>query len=149
MPLLAIAVFFKRGFPSGQKISKISLNNAGNEMQYLLHFVYTNVYNNAMENQQISGFQWDAGNREKCQKHGVAIDVIEGLFRRPVAILPDEGHSQTERRFKAVGKDEDDRAVFVIFTLRQYEGGTYIRPISARYMHAKEVIIYEKENPDI
>jgi len=41
---------------------------------------------------EFSGFDWDRGNLEKCQKHGISAEVIEGLFDRPVAILPDETH---------------------------------------------------------
>jgi hypothetical protein len=29
---------------------------------------------------QVSGFDWDDGNRAKCQKHGVSIAEIEALF---------------------------------------------------------------------
>jgi len=102
-----------------------------------------------MENVQISGFQWDEGNLAKCQKHGVLVETIESLFQRPVAILPDETHSQKEQRFRAIGKTEDGRSVFMVFTQRQHGDNTFIRPISARYMHKKEVAAYEKENPDI
>jgi uncharacterized DUF497 family protein len=102
-----------------------------------------------MEHMQISGFQWDDGNRAKCQKHGVSIEVIESLFLNPVAILPDEAHSQGERRFRAIGKTVDGRAVFIVVTLRQHRGDTLIRPISARYMHDKEVAAYENENTDL
>jgi hypothetical protein len=102
-----------------------------------------------MENVQFSGFQWDEGNRAKCQKHGVTVEAIELLFLHPVAILPDESHSQGERRFRAIGKTGDGRSVFLVFTLRQHEGDTLIRPISARYMHKKEVEAFEKENPDV
>jgi hypothetical protein len=35
---------------------------------------------------EFSGFDWDSGNLEKCQKHGVSADIIEALFDRPVAI---------------------------------------------------------------
>lgn len=33
-----------------------------------------------VENLIIDGFDWDAGNRDKCQKHGVSIPEIERLF---------------------------------------------------------------------
>jgi uncharacterized DUF497 family protein len=102
-----------------------------------------------MENVQIAGFQWDKGNRAKCQKHGVSIEVIESFFQNPVAILPDETHSQEEQRFLAIGKTGDGQAVFVVFTLRQHGDDTFIHPISARYMHKKEVTTYEEENPDL
>jgi uncharacterized DUF497 family protein len=102
-----------------------------------------------MENVQISGFQWDEGNRAKCQKHGVSIEAIESLFQNPVAILPDETHSQEEQRFRAIGKTVEGRTVFVIFTQRQQGKDIFIRPISARYMHNKEVAAYEEENPNL
>ncbi len=98
---------------------------------------------------EFSGFDWDDGNFAKCQRHGVSIEVIENVFDRPVAILPDAQHSQSERRFRAIGKAGDGRAVFVVFTLRHRNKETWIRPISARYMHQKEVRIFEKENPEL
>jgi hypothetical protein len=39
--------------------------------------------------------------------------------------------------------------VFIIFTLRREGDELLIRPISARYMHKKEIEAYEKENPDL
>ncbi len=38
---------------------------------------------------EFKGFDWDSGNRDKCQKHGVSIAEIEGLFAKPVLVLPD------------------------------------------------------------
>jgi uncharacterized protein len=64
-------------------------------------------------------------------------------------ILPDEAHSRSETRFKAVGKTPAGRHVFLVFTVRERKGKRYIPPISARYMHTKEVQHYEKENPNI
>jgi len=97
----------------------------------------------------IAGFDWDRGNRAKCRKHGVSADEIESLFLRPVMILPDEAHSLTESRLKAIGRTAAGRHVFFVFTIREKQGKQYIRPISARYMHSKEVEHYEKENPDV
>ena len=101
-----------------------------------------------MKHAQASGFQWDEGDKEKCRMHGVPIDVIEDIFTRPVMTFPDD-HSDAETRFKAIGKARDNRHVFVVFTLRRDDETLLIRPISARYMHQKEVKVYEKENPDI
>ena len=98
---------------------------------------------------KCSGFDWDRGNRAKCRKHGVSIETIEGLFSKPLAILPDHEHSQNERRFKAIGRTDKKRTVFIVFTLRQNGDDMLIRPISARYMHEQEVENYEKENPHI
>ena len=101
-----------------------------------------------MKHAQVSGIQWDEGNKEKCRKHGVSLDVIEDIFTRPVMTFPDD-HSDAETRFKAIGKAKDNRHVFVVFTLRKDHDALLIRPISARYMHHKEITAYEKENPDI
>jgi uncharacterized DUF497 family protein len=98
---------------------------------------------------EFSGFDWDEGNRSKCQKHGVSPGAIESLFAGPVAILPDVEHSEAEHRFRAIGRTKHGRAVFVVFTLRHREEGLLIRPISARYMHDKEVQSYENQNPDL
>jgi hypothetical protein len=57
--------------------------------------------------------------------------------------------SLAEERLRAVGKTSQDRYVFLVFTIREREGERLIRPISARYMHGKEVAHYEKEDPDL
>jgi uncharacterized DUF497 family protein len=43
----------------------------------------------------------------------------------------------------------DGRRVFLVFTLRRKGDKQLIRPISARYMHKKEIESYEKENPGV
>lgn len=91
------------------------------------------------------GFDWDAGNREKCQKHGVSIADIERLFRSTLRIAPDLKHSAVEDRFIAVGRTGKGRAMFVAFTFRTKQGRRVIRPVTARHMHAKESANYEKE----
>jgi uncharacterized protein len=94
---------------------------------------------------RVAEFEWDEGNRSKCQKHGVSTAAVESPFHRPIAVLPDPLHSKAEERFKAIGKTEKGRGIFVVFTLRTRRGKTIIRPISARYMHRKEMDHYEKE----
>jgi len=39
-----------------------------------------------MMNLEVGGFDWDDGNRTKCQRHGVAIAEIEALFVRALAL---------------------------------------------------------------
>lgn len=95
-----------------------------------------------------NGFDWDQGNRAKCEKHGLSVSAVESLFTRPLAILPDAAHSQSERRFRAIGRTEERRGVFIVFTVRRKGDEVLIRPVSARYMH-KEIEAYEKENPDL
>ena len=53
-------------------------------------------------------------------------------------------HSTVETRFLAIGRASSGRHVFLAFTWRERNGDRYIRPISARYMHAKEVRHYEQ-----
>lgn len=96
-----------------------------------------------------NGFEWDKGNRAKCEKHGLSVATIEDLFARPLAVLPDEAHSQREKRFRAIGLADKGRRVFIVFTFRRKGDDVLIRPISARYMHKKEVDAYEKENPNL
>ena len=93
---------------------------------------------------QVAGFDWDEGNQEKCRKHGVPMVVIEEVLSGPLAVHPDPVHSAAEERLKAIGLTKDGRGVLVVFTLRQRGQDTLIRPISARYMHDKELAWYEK-----
>jgi uncharacterized DUF497 family protein len=104
-----------------------------------------------MDAETIAGFEWDVGNRRKCREHGVSKLEVESLFnedRSPI-ILPDVAHSHKETRFRAIGQTRTGRHVFVVFTIRATDGKSYIRPISARYMHRKEIESYEKENPNL
>ena len=95
---------------------------------------------------RIAGFDWDNGNRLHCIKHGVSAIEIEALFNTSVIILPDTDHSQSERRLKALGRTAAGRAVFLVFTIRERDGQRLIRPVSARYMHEREVKSYEEDN---
>jgi uncharacterized protein len=88
-------------------------------------------------------FDWDEGNRLKCQKHGVSIAEIEEVFRGSNSVVLDHKHSRKEQRFIAVGT-VNDRKLFVSFTLRRLGNELMIRPISARPMHRKEIAAYEK-----
>ncbi|MGA2236695.1 MAG: BrnT family toxin [Terriglobales bacterium] len=93
---------------------------------------------------QVSGFDWDDGNRTKCQKHGVSIMEIEALFMGGPRIAPDPKHSADEDRLIAVRKTSAGRPLFVAFTMRTTSGRRLIRPVTARYMHAREIAAYEK-----
>jgi len=89
---------------------------------------------------ETARFNWDSGNWPKCGKHGVSREEIERLFLDGGAVVaPDLKHTtSTESRHLAAGW-VDGRALFVAFALR----GDLIRPITARYMHAKEASNYE------
>jgi len=96
--------------------------------------------------EQISGFEWDAGNeRKNAEKHDVTMgEAEEVFFNQPLLVLPDRDHSQLERRFHALGKTDGNRMLHITFTLRGE--GTLIRVISARDMHKRERSIYEKQS---
>ena len=98
---------------------------------------------------KFDGFDWDRGNRGKCQKHGVSVAEIESLFDGTPLVGPDTKNSAQEQRFRAVGITAKGRAIFVVFTMRRRGDDVLIRPISARYMHRNEVRAYEKIYPDI
>jgi uncharacterized protein len=93
----------------------------------------------------VAGFDWDEGNWPKCGKHGVSKGEIEHVLRSDPFILPDRYPQNRETRFDGVGKNGVGRYVFVVFTVREKEGRRFIRPISARYMHRKEIENYERQ----
>jgi uncharacterized DUF497 family protein len=90
----------------------------------------------------FSGLDWDDGNLGKCQKHGVSIEEIEAMFAGEPRYAPDTVHSVTEQRYLATGRTAVGRPLLIVFTIREREQRRYVRPISARYMHAKEAARY-------
>lgn len=92
---------------------------------------------------KIAGFDWDDGNWPKCGKHGVSREEIEQVLLDGPAVMPDP--NPDEPRLRAIGKTDAGRDVFLVFMLRNIEGQTRLRPISARYMHRKEVEHYEHQ----
>ena len=76
----------------------------------------------------VSGFDWDAGNREKCQRHGVSIDEIEAVLMARPRIAPDPAHSIAEQRLIAIGRGRRGRPVFIAFTVREGNEQRLIRP---------------------
>ena len=89
-------------------------------------------------------FDWDDGNFDKCCKHGVTVDEIEELLLGEPLVADDPLHSESEPRFRAIGRCASGRHVFVAYTFRFRDGQRLIRPVSARYMHLKEVRFYER-----
>jgi uncharacterized DUF497 family protein len=91
----------------------------------------------------IIGFEWDAGNARKNEKHGVGLAEAEQVFfNAPLLLLSDVMHSQSEDRFHALGQTDVGRQLHITFTLRR--SGELIRVISARDMHRKERGVYEQ-----
>jgi uncharacterized DUF497 family protein len=90
----------------------------------------------------VAGFDWDSGNWPKCGKHGVTKKEIEDFFHASPVVMPDP--HPDEPRMRAIGKTKSGRHIFLVFMFRLMDGQTFIRPISARYMHQGEVEHYEK-----
>jgi uncharacterized DUF497 family protein len=97
----------------------------------------------------VAGFNWDDGNREKCRKHGVTFEEIESAFRGgAMRVFPDLAHSTRETRYLGIARIASGRHVLVAFTYRQIKKQRFIRPISARFMHTKEIKHYEAQSQD-
>ena len=92
---------------------------------------------------EVEGFDWDKGNIEKnWQRHKVShIECEEVFFNEPLVVQANEVHSKFENRYYALGRTNDKRCLFIVFTIRRNK----IRVISARDMTRKERRIYREE----
>jgi uncharacterized protein len=92
----------------------------------------------------VEGFDWDVGNADKNNKHGVSTTEAEQIFvDGRLLIVTDVNHSGIEPRYQAMGLTEDSRLLHVSFTLRNK--GKFIRIISARDASRKERKTYEDQ----
>lgn len=94
------------------------------------------------------GFDWDEGNLHKnWAAHGVTADEAESVFfNEPLVVRSDVQHSKREKRYYTLGHTDEERRLFVVFTVRK----NLIRVISVRDMNQNESEIYERyeeENP--
>jgi uncharacterized DUF497 family protein len=69
-------------------------------------------------------------------------EADEVFFNNPLLISSDDKHRESERRYLALGKTNQARALTGVFTLRQ--DATLIRILSARDQHRKERHFYEQ-----
>ena len=92
--------------------------------------------------QGCTGFKWDQHNAKKnWEKHKVTPAECEQIFfNKPLIVADDVKHSESERRFYALGKTDLHRNLFIVSTVR----GNLIRVISARNMNKKEKGRYEE-----
>lgn len=96
-----------------------------------------------MNAMRFDGFDWDEGNCAKCQAHGMSQAEVESVFAGAPLVGPDPFDPAIEARWRAIGKAASGRTAFVVFTVRHSGGEQLIRPVSARYMHGKEVRRYD------
>ena len=90
---------------------------------------------------EFKGFDWDEGNVDKnWDSHRVSPHEAEQVFfNHPLIVADDVNHSGTERRYFVLGQTDDNRALFVAFTLQR----DLIRAISARDMSRGERKAYQ------
>ena len=96
---------------------------------------------------RIVGFEWDRGNRSNVGSTAFPLRRSRLFcFRRRVrSRSPMSGIRAANRGLSPSAGPRLGRGVFTVFTLRRHGEETFIRPVSARYMHRKEVEYYEKE----
>ena len=60
-----------------------------------------------MRKTAFSGFDWNEGNRRKCQKHGVSLQEIEHVLAHAETLVrPDPKNPASEPRFLAIGRTQ-------------------------------------------
>ncbi len=91
----------------------------------------------------FEGFDWDEGNSNKnWYRHRITDRECEEIFSNlPIIVSEDERHSPAEMRYRALGRSDADRYLFVAFTIRK----SLLRVISAREMNRREERRYEEE----
>jgi hypothetical protein len=92
---------------------------------------------------EVEGFEWDRSNIEKNrEKHGVSyLECEEVFFNQPLLAREDEIRSKFEPRYYVLGRSNDGRHRFIVFTIRRNK----IRVISARNMSRRERRIYREQ----
>ncbi len=90
---------------------------------------------------KCSGFEWDKANVDKNRrKHNVSPAECEQVFfNQPLIVADDAEHSQQENRYYVLGRTDNGRLLFIVFTIRK----NLIRVISARDMSHKERRFYK------
>jgi len=93
-----------------------------------------------LEFSRAIGFDWDDWNAPKIwEKHLVSQAECEQVFfNEPIVAGEDIQHSDQEQRFFVLGVTDQDRELFLVFTLREDR----IRVITARDMSKKERRVY-------
>lgn len=91
-----------------------------------------------MDLENITGFDWDEGNKYKSEeKHKISIKEAEEVFESDPFITIKTGITH-EERYQLFGQTKSGKLISVIFTLRNNK----IRVISARPQSQKERNFY-------
>lgn len=73
-------------------------------------------------------FEWDVGNVEHIERHGVAQREVEEALLDPRRLGTGAYHVEGERRSAVIGATEDGRVLLVVYTWRHGR----IRVVTAR-----------------
>ena len=89
----------------------------------------------------LEGFEWDQGNLEHIKRHNIDYRECEEVFvNTPLRLNEDKKHSKIEERLQVLGKTNNQRLLFIAFTIRKNK----VRIVSARNQSKKERREYEK-----
>lgn len=93
--------------------------------------------------ENCEGFDWDDGNSNKnWHLHRVSDGECEEVFfNLPLIVALDKLRESNENRFRALGRTDSGRRLYIAFTVR----GTSIRVISARDMTKSKERRYEEK----
>jgi len=94
-----------------------------------------------LDKDDIEGYDWDEWNIKKSEiRHNVHYKECEQVFARQPVISRDFKHSEKEERYSCIGMTNDNRILFISFTIRNDK----IRIISGRPADRRERNFYEK-----
>lgn len=111
------------------------------EIEGYINIIYANPVIDTVTLPEFEGFEWDAGNIEKNRlAHQVTPQEAEQVFfNRPLIVADDVRHSRSEKPYLVLGQTDEDRPLFIAFTLRKRR----LRVISARDMNGRERKVYQ------
>jgi uncharacterized protein len=91
-------------------------------------------------------FEWDPQKAlSNLAKHGVSFPQAASVFLDPLAAtVPDDEHSEIERRWATLGISGAGFLLVVIHTYVEVADGAVVRVISARHATPSEMRDYEK-----
>lgn len=87
----------------------------------------------------FESFEWDEGNQQKSfLKHGITPLEAEETFFNPNFISADPAHSLGEKRYRLLGRTNNNIVLIIAFTIRSRKA----RVISSRLANKKERTLY-------
>lgn len=102
---------------------------------------YGTIHKMKIDFSTLDGFDWDQGNLGHIKKHNVDYKECEEVFvNMSLHLNEDKEHSKAEKRLQVLGKTNNQRLLFIAFTIRKNK----VRVVSARDQNRKERRKYEE-----